>query len=77
MAKGNLEWDRQLLHKIDELKEINDKKALNKLYSQWIESLGNVPACKKCKVIEGKSYFLKNFDLGWIDNSDVFSKKNF
>ncbi|MCL8535256.1 S41 family peptidase [Chryseobacterium gallinarum] len=75
VAKGNLEWDRQLLHKIDELKEINDKKALNKLYSQWIESLGNVPVCKKCKVIEGKSYFLKNFDLGWIDNSDVFSKK--
>ncbi len=69
-----MDWDGQLLRKIDELENIDNKAALNTLYSGWIESLGNIEACKKCSKKESKTYFLKNFDLSWIDNSDVFSK---
>jgi C-terminal processing protease CtpA/Prc len=74
VAKGNMDWDGQLLRKIDELENIDNKAALNTLYSGWIESLGKIETCKECSKKENKTYFLKNFDLSWIDNSDVFSK---
>ncbi|CAI8743377.1 S41 family peptidase [Chryseobacterium sp. IT-36CA2] len=73
VAKGNLNWDKQLFQKIDELEYINDKQSLNTIYSEWIKSLGEVPVCKECSVKENKVYFLKNFDLSWIDNSQIFS----
>ncbi|WP_353149340.1 S41 family peptidase [Chryseobacterium sp.] len=74
VAKGNLDWDKQLLRKMDELKNVDDKTALNDVYSQWIDSLGDIEACKKCSKKENKVYFLKNFDLSWINNSDIFNK---
>lgn len=73
VAKGNLNWDKELFQKINELENINDKESLNNLYSEWIESLGEVPRCKECSVKDQKVYFLKNFDLRWIDNSQIFS----
>ncbi|MFS4471093.1 S41 family peptidase [Chryseobacterium sp. T20] len=73
VAKGNLNWDKQLFQKINELEDIHDKESLNAMYSEWIESLGQVPLCKECVVQDQKVYFLKNFDLRWIDNSQIFS----
>ncbi|WP_185147193.1 S41 family peptidase [Chryseobacterium sp. KBW03] len=75
VAKGNLNWDEQLLQKIDELEYINDKKSLNNLYADWIKSLGDVLPCKECSIKDNKVYFLKNFDLSWMDNSLIFSKE--
>lgn len=74
VATGNLNWDQQLFQKIDELDKINNKTELNTLYSEWIDSLGKVEICKDCLKEDNAPYFLKNFDLGWIDNSDVFTK---
>ncbi|PWN61879.1 S41 family peptidase [Chryseobacterium viscerum] len=74
VAKGSLNWDEQLFQKINELEYINDKKSLNNLYADWIQSLGEVPPCKECSIKDNKVYFLKNFDLSWIDNSLIFSK---
>ncbi|QBA20567.1 hypothetical protein EU348_04970 [Chryseobacterium indologenes] len=73
VAKGNLNWDKQLFQKINEIENINDKRSLNNFYSEWIESLGEVPPCKECSVKDQKVYFLKNFDLRWMDNSQIFS----
>lgn len=73
VAKGNLNWDQQLFKKINELDRINDKTALNNLYSNWIASLGKVDECSECSQETDKTYFLKNFDLSWIDNSDIFT----
>lgn len=73
VAKGNLNWDKQLFQKIYELENINDKQSLNNFYSEWIESLGEVPPCKECSAKDQKVYFLKNFDLRWMDNSQIFS----
>lgn len=75
VAKGNLNWDKQLFQKINELENINDKQSLNNFYSEWIESLGEVPLCKECSIKDNKIYFLKNFDLSWIDNSQIFSNE--
>ncbi|WP_347216583.1 S41 family peptidase [Chryseobacterium sp.] len=74
VAKGNLNWDQQLFKKINELERVNDKAALNDLYSRWIENLGKVNECTECLQETDKTYFLKNFDLSWIDNSDIFTK---
>lgn len=74
VAKGNLKWDDQLLRKIDELENIDNKKALNDLYSQWIDSLGKIEPCTACSEKDHTTYFLKNFDLSWIDNSDLLDK---
>jgi C-terminal processing protease CtpA/Prc len=74
VAKGSLNWDEQLLQKIDELEYINDKKSLNNIYADWIQSLGEVPPCKECSIKDNKVYFLKNFDVSWMDNSLIFSK---
>lgn len=74
VAKGSLNWDKQLFQKISELEHIKDKQSLNNFYSEWIESLGKVPSCKECSAKDNKVYFLKNFDLSWIDNSQIFSK---
>ncbi|WP_415328627.1 S41 family peptidase [Chryseobacterium sp. MMS23-Vi53] len=74
VAKGTFNWDQQLFQKINELENINEKNQLNELYSNWIESLGKVDKCKKCLKEENKVYFLKNFDLSWINNPEVFSQ---
>ncbi|GAA5086325.1 hypothetical protein GCM10023210_08040 [Chryseobacterium ginsengisoli] len=74
VAKGKFNWDEQLFQKIDELENINDKNQLNEFYSNWIESLGKIEECKECLKQENKIYFLKNFDLNWINDQNIFSE---
>lgn len=74
VSKGQFNWDQQLFQKIDELENINDKDQLNELYSNWIESLGKIEDCKNCVNDNDKVYFLKNFDLGWMDDQHIFSE---
>lgn len=74
VAKGNINWDEQLIKKINEVENIHDKTALNSLYSAWIDSLGKVDECKECLQTDNKTYFLKNFDLSWIDNPSIFTE---
>ncbi|SEV94962.1 C-terminal processing protease CtpA/Prc, contains a PDZ domain [Chryseobacterium wanjuense] len=73
VAKGNFNWDQQLFQKISELENINDKNQLNELYSNWLESLGKVDECKECLKEDNKIFFLKNFDLNWINNQEIFT----
>lgn len=76
VAKGNLDWDQQLFRKIDEINNIHDREQLNEFYFKWISGLGKVDVCKKCsKENKEKVYFLRNFDLGWINNKHIFSEK--
>jgi len=74
VAKGKFNWDQQLFQKIDELENINNKDQLNEFYANWIESLGKVEDCKNCVDDNDKVYFLKNFDLGWMNDQRIFSE---
>ncbi|WP_428070001.1 S41 family peptidase [Chryseobacterium gambrini] len=74
VSKGQFNWDQQLFKKIDELENINNKDQLNELYSNWIESLGKIEDCKNCVNDNDKVYFLKNFDLGWMNDQRIFSE---
>lgn len=73
VAKGHLNWDQQLFKKINELEKINNKAALNDLYTHWITDLGTIKECTECLPETDKTYFLKNFDLRWMDNSNLFT----
>ncbi|MEY8759759.1 S41 family peptidase [Chryseobacterium tongliaoense] len=73
VAKGTFDWDQQLFQKIHELENINDKNQLNELYSNWIDSLGKVETCLSCQKEDSKIYFLKNFDLSWINDKNIFA----
>ncbi|SFN11716.1 C-terminal processing protease CtpA/Prc, contains a PDZ domain [Chryseobacterium oleae] len=76
VAKGDFEWDQELLKKIDEVENIRDKDQLNELYFNWINNLGNVDECKKCsKEDKEKVYFLRNFDLNWMNDQHLFNEK--
>lgn len=76
VAKGDFDWDQQLFQKIDELDNIQGKDQLNELYFNWISSLGKVNECKTCsKEPKNKIYFLRNFDLNWINSKELLSKK--
>lgn len=76
VANGDFEWDQELLKKIDEVDHIRDKDQLNELYFNWINNLGKVDECKKCsKEDKEKVYFLRNFDLNWMNDQHLFTEK--
>lgn len=75
VAKGQFDWDNQLVAKIKESEKADDKKQFNTLISDWIDALGKVEKCEKCKEKSDKVYFLKNFDLSWKNSEVVFSKE--
>ncbi|KFF18020.1 S41 family peptidase [Chryseobacterium sp. JM1] len=76
VAKGDFEWDQELVKKIEEVESIKDKDQLNELYFNWINNLGKVDECKKCsKEDKVKVYFLRNFDLNWMNDQHLFTEK--
>ena len=70
VAKGKENWDSVFMSQIKILYELENKKAINEFYSDWIKSLGDVPACKKCN---NKWDFTANYDNGWLGSAEVFS----
>lgn len=73
VAVGTFDWDSQLISKIQESENTNTKKEFNALLANWINQLGEVKKCKTCKKKSDKKYFLKNFDLSWTDDKNIFS----
>ena len=50
------------------------KKQFNKMIFEWIDGLGKVEICKTCNEKNDKKNFLKNFDLNWTDDENIFTK---
>ncbi|MCC9017735.1 S41 family peptidase [Flavobacterium lipolyticum] len=73
VARGNFNWDEQLIMMIPKVEGAKNREDLSKIYLDWITSLGVVKECRSCQNISGKSYFDKNFDLSWMDNLAVFT----
>lgn len=73
VAKGNFNWDEQLLAVIPKVEQATSKEILSKIYLDWIESLGVVKICKSCNDVSNKEYFDKNFNLSWTQNTDTFT----
>ena len=71
VAQGKFDWDQQVLDQIPKVLNASNKKDLSSIYLNWIEQLGLVEKCKKCKTKD--SYFDKNFDLSWTQNPKLFT----
>lgn len=73
VAKGNYNWDEQLIAIIPKIEKANTKEEFSQIYLNWIESLGIVKECKSCKEVSKKEYFDKNFDLTWTQDDNMFT----
>ena len=71
VAQGKFDWDQQVLDQIPKVLNASNKKDLSCIYLNWIEQLGLVEKCKKCKTKD--SYFDKNFDLSWTQDPKLFT----
>jgi C-terminal processing protease CtpA/Prc len=74
VANGSLDWDEQLLHRLEEVEKSESKKELSKFFLKWIEELGEVPKVENKTEEMGQNFFTKNFDLSWIENG-IFSQE--
>ncbi|PXY44380.1 S41 family peptidase [Flavobacterium hydrophilum] len=73
VAKGNYNWDEQLLNLIPQIEKAEGKEALSKIYLQWIAGLGDLKQCKSCKIDLKEKYFDNNLNLSWIDDANTFT----
>jgi len=72
IVKGGTEWDQQLVKHIPLVISAKNKQELSRLYMGWIDSLGKVKVCKKCRSTVPGS-LTNNPDLKWLENREVFS----
>lgn len=75
VAKGTFNWDDQLIQMIPKVEQAQSREELSKVYLEWISTLGVVKECKSCQSASKKESFDKNFDLSWIQNSNVFTNQ--
>ena len=70
LAKGNIDWDRELMNRIDPVLAINGKEEISHYYADWINSLGQVKELRHEKHFTDSAK--KNVDLKWMDNKTQF-----
>jgi carboxyl-terminal processing protease len=75
VAKGNFNWDEQLLTILPKIEKATSNEAISKVYIDWIDTLGDIRECKSCKDVNAKEYFDKNFNLSWTQNTEAFSNE--
>jgi C-terminal processing protease CtpA/Prc len=73
VGKGKFDWDKEFIKLLPEVLKATDEESLSLVYINWIESLGKIENCKKCDTKE--SYFDKNFDLSWTQDTTLFSNE--
>lgn len=74
VAKGKFDWDENLLKILPAIEQVKSKKEFSNVLLNWINSLGKINVCKSCKQNNTLTYFNKNFNLSWTQDSTLFSK---
>lgn len=72
IAKGNYNWDYELFRFLPKLLEVEDNIERDELFVNWIDSLGQIKECTKCKSTD-KDAFLKP-DMRWMINQSSYLK---
>lgn len=75
VAKGDFNWDEQLLNILPKIQNCETKEELSQIYINWIISLGEIKTCRSCNETSKKEYFNNNFDLTWSQNNNIFTKE--
>ena len=73
VAAGKFNWDEELFRILPKVKASSTKEDLSQVYLVWIQGLGRVKECKKCKTAGKQGTFDKNFNLNWINNSQILT----
>ena len=73
VAAGKFNWDEELFRILPKVKASRTKEDLSQVYFEWIQRLGRVKECKKCKAGGKQEIFDKNFNLNWINNSQILT----
>lgn len=74
VAKGKQDWDTAFMNRVQQLKSLNTKAAINQFYIDWINSLGKVKKCRSCKP-PGDGSLKQNSDNGWLTDSVSFTNE--
>lgn len=72
VAKGKLDWDAELFKKLDELKPLQTKEEVSKLYLDWITNLGPIQPAKK-QVSQPDSMYKYKVDHAWLYDKAMFT----
>ena len=74
VASGKFDWDKQLFVVLPKVEQANTKEELSLVLENWIDSLGEVKEIAPIAIPKDVEFFVKNFDLSWINNSKMFSR---
>jgi carboxyl-terminal processing protease len=72
VAEGKIDWDIEFIRRARAITLLDSKQDLNDYYNKWIDSLGVIPICKKCKN-ELPDSLKFNLDIAWLSNTSVFT----
>jgi len=75
VADGKYNWDEELFKILPSIENCDNTVELSQLYLDWINSLGKVKKCNKCKTKNDVKNFEKNFDLSWIRDIQLFTSE--
>jgi C-terminal processing protease CtpA/Prc len=75
VANGEFNWDNQLFEVLPKIEQAHTKEEFSLALENWIDTLGEVPKIAPIIPQNDIDYFDKNFDLKWINNNELFSKK--
>jgi C-terminal processing protease CtpA/Prc len=75
VANGEVNWDNQLLEILPKIEKAQTQAEFSLVLENWIDDLGPVIEIAPIIAPKGVEYFNKNFDLSWLNNSKLFSKK--
>lgn len=73
VAKGKFDWDQELFDFLDKTKNVTTNDELSNHFITWIASLGMVKPRHSSEKPDKTIYFDRNLDLGWRNNTVLFS----
>ena len=75
VANGEKNWDKQLFEILPKIEQSKSKEEFSLILEGWIDSLGEVQKIEPITQPKEIEYFDENFDLSWINNNSLYSKK--
>lgn len=71
VAKGKQDWDTAFMNRVIDVSLLETKEAASNYYINWINSLGTVNACSRCKYAPAVTF---NYDNEWLNDTSLFTE---
>lgn len=73
--KQKIDWDDNLLYILPQIEHITTKKELSTFLVNWIKTQGEIEDKKEYQSNKKHSYFDKNFNLSWTQDTTLLEKE--